>query len=86
MEILTRARAFNSLDSVTLSSLETPWAEYVRGFTGGDVVAIPGNVSEIYVRQEFGEPVYLSARHPCSVDENMPDHLYPSYFMGLWHV
>jgi hypothetical protein len=86
IEILTRTQAFNRPESVTLSSPETPWAEYVRGFTGGDVVTIPGNVSEIYVRQEFGEPVYLSARHPCSADESMPDHLYPIYFMGLWHV
>jgi hypothetical protein len=38
------------------------------------------------VRQEFGEPAYLSTRHPGSADENRSDYLHPIYFMGLWHV
>jgi hypothetical protein len=44
---------------------------------------LPGDVFEIYVRQECGELAYLSARHPCSADENMSDHLNPIYFVGL---
>jgi hypothetical protein len=87
LEILTPAQAFNRSDSVALGSRETPWAEYVRGFTRGEVGARPGDVFEIYVRQEFGEPAYLSARHPGSADEeNVSDDRHPTYFMGFWHA
>jgi hypothetical protein len=59
---------------------------YVRGFTRSEVIARPGDLFEIDVRQEFGEPAYLPARHPGSADENVSDDRYPIYFMGLWHA
>lgn len=86
LERLTPAQAFNRPDSVKLSSRETPWAEYVRGFTRGEVVAHPGDFFEIYVRQEFGEPAYLTMRHPGSADEYVSDDRHPIYFMGFWHA
>ena len=86
LEILTRDQAFNRPDSVALDSRETPWAEYVRGFTRGEVVARPGDVFEIYVRQEFGGPAYLTVRHPGLAAENVSDDRHPIYFMGLWHA
>jgi hypothetical protein len=86
LDMLTPDRAFNKPASVALDSQETPWAEYARGFTRGEVVACPGDVFAIYVRQEFGEPAYLSARQPGPADENVSDDRHTIYFMGLWHA
>jgi hypothetical protein len=65
-------------DSVALGFPENPWAEYARGFTRGEVPAGPGDVFEVCVRHSFGEPAYLTARHPAE--------RHPIYFMGLWHA
>lgn len=86
VDMLTPDRAFDKPDSVALGSRETPWAEYARGFTRGEVVAHPGDLFEIYVRQEFGDLAYLTMRHPGSADENMSDDRHPIYFMGFWHA
>ncbi len=52
---LTPDGPFTKPDSVPLASRETPWAEYVRGFSRGEVVGNPGDLFEIYVRHDFGE-------------------------------
>ena len=86
LEMLTRDRAFNRPDCVALDPRETPWAEYVRGFTSGEVAARPGDVFEIHVRQEFGEPACLTARDPGSADGDAPGERHPIFFSGLWHA
>lgn len=86
LQILTPDVPFDRPDSVALDPRETPRAEYVRGFTRGEVVARPGDVFEIYVRQAFGEPAYLTVRHPGSANEDTPDDRHPIYFMGFWHA
>ncbi len=47
--MLTRDAAFYGPDSIALGSSETPWAEYARGFTRGEVPAGPGDVFEVCV-------------------------------------
>jgi hypothetical protein len=81
LRTLTRDAAFHGPDSVALGSPETPWAEYAQGFTRGEVPAGPGDVFEVRMRHSFGEPTYLTTRHPGPVGEG-----HPIYFMGLWHA
>ena len=88
LQMLTRDVAFHRPDSVALGFPENPWAEYARGFTRGEVPAGPGDVFEVCVRHSFGEPAYLTARHPGSAGEGAPSpaERHPIYFMGLWHA
>ena len=86
IDMLTRDRPFRSPDSVALDSQATPWAEYERGITRGEIIAFPGDVLEIYVRHSFGEPAHLTMRHVGATDKDTPDNRCPIYFMGLWHV
>ena len=88
LQMLTREAAFHRPDSVALGSPEPPWSEYARGFTRGEVVAHPGDVFEVCVRHSFGEPAYLTARHPGPAGEGAPSpaERHPIYFMGLWHA
>jgi hypothetical protein len=83
---LTPDGPFTKPDSVSLASEETPWAEYVRGFSRGEVVGGPGDVFEIYVRHDFGERADLTLRHPAPADEHTATDRHPIYFMGLWHA
>jgi hypothetical protein len=83
---LTPDGPFTKPDSVSLASEETPWAEYVRGFSRGEVVGSPGDVFEIYVRHDFGERADLTLRHPAPADEHTATDRHPIYFMGLWHA
>jgi hypothetical protein len=86
LEILTRDMAFHKPDSVALSSPETPWAEYARGFTCRELPASLGDVFEVCVRHSFGEPAYLTVRRPGSAGEDAPAERHPIYFIGLWHA
>ena len=83
---LTPDGPFTKPDSVSLASEETPWAEYVRGSSRGEVVGSPGDVFEIYVRHDFGERADLTLRHPAPADEHTATDRHPIYFMGLWHA
>lgn len=83
---LTPDGPFTKPDSVSLASEETPWAEYVRGFSRGEVVGSPGDIFEIYVRHDFGERADLTLRHPAPADEYTATDRHPIYFMGLWHA
>src|ERR687893_482744 len=65
---LTPDGPFTKPDSVPLASRETPCAEYVRGFSRGEVVSNPGNLFEIYVRHDFGERADLTLRYPDPAD------------------
>ncbi len=85
-ERLTPDAAFTRAASISLASAETPWAEYARGFSRGEVVGSPGDVFEIYVRHSFGERAYLTLRHPDPADEHTVTDRHPIYFMGLWHA
>jgi hypothetical protein len=86
IDMLTRDGPFRSPDSVVLDSRATPWAEYERGITRGEIIAFPGDVLEIYVRHSFGEPAHLTMRHVCATGKDTPGYRHPIYFMGLWHV
>jgi hypothetical protein len=86
IDMLTREGPFRSPDSVVLDSRATPWAEYERGITRGEIIAFPGDVLEIYVRHSFGEPAHLTMRHVCATGKDTPGYRHPIYFMGLWHV
>ena len=88
LQMLTRDAAFHRPDSVALGAPETPWAEYTRGFTRGEVPAGPNDVFEVCVRHSFGEPAYLTMRHPGPAGEGAPSPVerHPIYFIGLWHA
>ena len=80
---LTPDGPFTKPDSVPLASRETPWAEYVRGFSRGEVVGNPGDLFEIYVRHDFGERADLTLRYPDPADEHTAtDILFTSWAFG----
>ena len=85
-ERLTPDGPFTKPDSVPLASRETPWAEYVRGFSRGEVVGNPGDLFEIYVRHDFGERADVALRYPDPADEHTAIDRHPIYFMGMWHT
>jgi hypothetical protein len=79
---LTPDGPFTKPDSVSIASRETPWAEYVRGFSRGEVVGNPGDLFEIHVRHDFGERAALTLRYPEPENEHTAAHRHPIYFMG----
>jgi len=85
LQMLTPDQAFNRPDSIAFSSRETLWAEYVRGFTRGEVVACPSDVFEICVRHSFGAPANLTMRQPDFADHSESVDRHPIYFVGLWY-
>ena len=85
-DLLARDAAFSKPDSVALNSEETPWAEYARGFSRGEVAARAGDVFEVYVRQGFGEPAEMTMRSPEPADGHASADRHPIYFMGVWHA
>ena len=85
-ESLTPDTPFSRPDSVSLASQETPWAEYVRGFTRGEMVGDSGDVFEVYVRHAYGERADLTARHSDPEGGRAATGRHPTYFMGTWHA
>lgn len=85
-ETLTPYTPFSRPDSVSIASQETPWVEYVRGFTRGEMVGDPGDVFEVYVSHAYGERADLTARHSDPEDGHAATGQHPTYFMGMWHA
>lgn len=85
-ERLTPDTPFSRPHSASLASRETPWAEYVRGFTRGEMVGGPSDVFEVYVRHAYGERAGLTARHSDPEDVHAATSRHPTYFMGMWHA